>query len=196
MIAAGTQMGGVGGFFTGMGGGALAGMELGGPIGAAIGAVVGGITSLFGGGSAARHAANWQKAVTRAMRGEQLILPPSETFAFSAMGSMAQTLGTTFSEGPGGTFGNVALPSNTPFWANAILGYPKTGGELAALQKALGGVNTGLPFFGGNQTPFTGLPLPPGTRSFNSNATQIIHIQVDGKTMATALVKHMPNSVA
>jgi hypothetical protein len=182
-IIAGSQKGGVGGVLMGVEGGAQIG-ALAGPIGMAIGAVVGGMVSgIFGGGSAAQHAQHWQTAVTHAQALQQIIAPPSESFNFAAGNNMSSTFANTFSQGPGGTFGTAALPGNTPFSASSIIGYPKTGGELTALQLALSRVNTGLPFFGapttglGSQGIFQGQNLQPGT---HSSGTTEVHFHLPG----------------
>ena len=158
MMFAGNQTGGLGGAAMGALGGAQAGLALGGPIGAAIGAIAGGLMGIFG---KKNNEAVWQGHINKAMANQRITLPPSEHFAFASMGSMAQTMSTTFGQGPGG-FSNSTLAANTPFWANAILGTPRNWRSQIQWNELMNGLNTNAPFYGGSINPFTGGTLPPG----------------------------------
>ena len=158
MMFAGNQTGGLGGAAMGALGGAQAGLALGGPIGAAIGAIAGGLMGAFG---KKNNAQAWQNHVTKAMNNQRITLPPSENFAFASMGSMAQTMSTTFGQGPGGTFSNSTLAANTPFSANAILGTPRGWQNQIKWNELMNGLNPNAPFYGGSINPFAGGTLPP-----------------------------------
>jgi len=160
MMFAGNQTGGLGGAAMGALGGLQAGMVLGGPIGAAIGAIAGGLMGAFG---KKDNSKAWLGHITKAMNNQRITLPPSETFAFASMGSLAQTFGTTFGQS-GSTFSNSTLAANTPFWANAILGTPRNTRAQIQWNNLMNGLNTNSPFYGGTTNPFTGGPLPAGLR--------------------------------
>lgn len=164
-IVAGSQTHGLAGVVQGAMGGAQLGTAILPGIGTAIGAVAGGLISgIFGGGSAAAHQQNWTNSINKAMANQRITLPPSEAFRFASMGSMAQTMSTTFGQGPGGTFSNSPLAANTPFWANAILGTPRNTKAQIQWNALMNGLNTNLPFYGGTTNPFTGGVLPNGLR--------------------------------
>lgn len=165
-IIAGSQTKGLGGVLQGAIGGAEIGTEFLPGIGTGIGAAIGGLISgIFGGGSAAAHQAGWQKQITNAMNNQRVTMPQSETFSFASGNNMSSIFGTTFSQGPGG-FSNSTLAANTPFWANAIYGTPRTTAAQIQFNQLMNGLNPNSPFYGGTPNPFTMNPnqLPSGMR--------------------------------
>jgi hypothetical protein len=115
-------------------GGAEIGGTVGGPIGAAIGAgigfVAGGIRALFGGPSKAQQIA---KAITKQTVNSSIFSGNAfigQEFDRSAQESFAKTVGSTFSEGPGGVFSSSPLNDSAPItvhYAPTIQAFDATG---------------------------------------------------------------------
>ena len=123
LVVSGISKGGLGGAATAGLGGAELGFTFGGPVGAAIGAVAGFVAGLFGG---LFHHGPTQAQIQAAIRRQTVSpnSPASVEFDRAAQSTFAQTLNTTFSEGPGGTFSNAFL--NGPRQAPVIVNYAPT----------------------------------------------------------------------
>jgi hypothetical protein len=190
MLASGLSSPGFSGELSDIGGGAMIGTAIlpgiGTAIGAAAGAVAGLIKGIFSGPS-------WGQRVKTAMKQQQDILPPSETFNFASNGSIANTLQTGFSQS-GNTFSTFQLPSNTPFWANPIHG-PLSHLQQQQLAAEEGGLIPGQPFLGFPATnPFTGQG-PVGSKHGSSVPNIQVHLNlpgvIDAGSIASSIQPHL-----
>lgn len=191
LLASGISQGGVGGAFEDIAGGAAIGTAIMPGIGTAVGAIAGAITGIirgiFGGNS-------WAQQVQNAMRNQAMYLPPSETFAFGANGSISSTMGTGFGTSGGSAF-NYALPANTAFWANAIYG-PLSNAQQQELQRLESGMNPNTPFLGfPSVNPFVG-QTPAGYAPYNTSNPGVVQIHfnlpgvLDAGSVASSLAPH------
>jgi hypothetical protein len=119
LVISGISQGGLGGALSATLGGAEIGTAIAPGIGTAIGAVAGFAAGLIGGlfGHHGPTAAQISAAVKRQTVDPNLLV--GQEFDRSAQGTFGDTLNTTFSEGPGGTFSNSAIngPRQSPVGA-------------------------------------------------------------------------------
>jgi hypothetical protein len=195
MLASGLSQPGFSGMLSDVAGGAAIGTAimpgLGTAIGAAAGAVAGLIKGIFSGPS-------WGQRVHNAMKDQQVIMPPSETFNFASNGSIANTLQTGFSQS-GNTFSQYQLPANTPFWANPIHG-PLSHLEQQQLASEEAGLIPGQPFLGfPTVNPFTGQG-PVGDRRGSSTPNVQVHLNlpgvIDAGSIANSISPHLTKLAA
>lgn len=190
MLASGLSQPGFSGELSDIGGGAAIGTAImpgiGTAIGAAAGAVAGLIKGIFSGPS-------WGQRVHNAMKDQQVIMPPSETFNFASNGSIANTLQTGFSQS-GNTFSQYQLPANTPFWANPIHG-PLSHLEQQQLASEEAGLIPGQPFLGfPTVNPFTGQG-PVGDRRGSSVPNVQVNLNlpgvIDAGSISSSIAPHL-----
>ncbi|MGA8224180.1 MAG: hypothetical protein WB780_21215 [Candidatus Acidiferrales bacterium] len=183
----GTLEAGVGGALTGASFGALAG-----PAGALIGAAVGGAVGIIGGIiSTIFGGSSYQNQINHAIKYNNYIAPPSETFSFAEGNSIAQTLSTGFSQS--GNSVNTYGLGNTPFYASALTG--KLGAkEIQDLRLEESGLLSNQPFLGQGigpgVNPFLGQgPIGNRARSFPVQ----VHFNIsaiDGQSVNDFLTKN------
>jgi hypothetical protein len=151
LIGAGLSEGGVGGAISDIAGGIQLGSVIPG-IGSLVGGILGGIAGVVRGIFGSK---SYAQKVQDAMRNQAFNAPPSETFDFASNGSISSTLSTGFAQS-GNSFSQFGLPSNTPFWANPIVG-PLNKNQILQLQSEQAGLDSNQPFLGfPNTNPYVG----------------------------------------
>lgn len=192
LLGAGLSEGGVGGALSDISGGVQLGSVIPG-VGSLVGGIIGGIAGVIRGIFGSQ---SWAQQVQNAMRNQAFNAPPSETFSFASNGSIASTLSTGFAQS-GNTFSQFGLPSNTPFWANPILG-PLNKWQIQQLQSEQAGLNTNQPFLGFPTTnPYVGQgPLGSKTSTVPNVSVNLNLPGLMDPTMASAVFTQHAQTIA
>jgi hypothetical protein len=192
MIGAGLSEGGVGGAISDISGGVQLGSLIPG-VGSLVGGILGGIAGVVRGIFGSQ---SWTQQVQNAMKNQAFNAPPSETFSFASNGSIGSTMSTGFAQS-GNTFSQYGLPSNTPFWANPIVG-PLNKQQILQLQSEQSGLNTNQPFLGFPTTnPYVGQgPLGSKTSTAPSVSVNLNLPGLMDSSMATAVFTQHAQTIA